>query len=143
MYRYWHNFSRNLVLISTSNFFTDIKIAQTRRASAIYSLWKICKCLLHQIAREIMLLLVDNLNETTSSKSVTEEILKACARAICNFHSCYNFALLETALVFSQSEARNFFMFIINQESLNQKARKRLRTHSFNKVRLYNNKVFI
>ena len=32
------------------------------------------------------------------------------ARAICNLHSCYNFALVlyKNALVFSQSKARNF-----------------------------------
>ena len=38
-------------------------------------------------------------------------------RAICNLVLCYNFALLlhENALVFSQSEARNFFfMYIVN-----------------------------
>ena len=36
-------------------------------------------------------------------------------RAICNLHSCYNFAIVlhEKALVFSQSAARNFFMNII------------------------------
>ena len=34
------------------------QIAQASRASAICSLWKIYKCLLHQIAREHMLLLV-------------------------------------------------------------------------------------
>ena len=37
------------------------------------------------------------------------------ALAICNFHSCYNFAfVLHNALVFWQSEARNFFLHIIN-----------------------------
>ena len=50
--------------------------------------------------------------------------------------------VIETALVFSQSEARNFFMFIIIQENLNQKARKRLRSHSFENVRLFLFKVF-
>ena len=35
------------------------------------------------------------------------------AHAICNLYSCYNFALVlhENALVYSQSEARNFFMW--------------------------------
>ena len=35
-------------------------------------------------------------------------------RIICNLHSCYNFALVLNAksIVFSQSEARNFFMYI-------------------------------
>ena len=37
-------------------------------------------------------------------------------RAICNLHSCYNFALMlhDKVLVFSQSEGRNYFMYIIN-----------------------------
>ena len=44
---------------------------------------------------------------------MTDQIWKACARYL---HSCYNFALVlhEKALVFSQSEARNYFMYIIN-----------------------------
>ena len=41
------------MLISTSKFFKDNKIARARRASAICSLWKIYKCLLHQIALEL------------------------------------------------------------------------------------------
>ena len=37
------------------------------------------------------------------------------ACAICNLHSCYNFALMlhENALIFNQSERYNFFTFII------------------------------
>ena len=47
----------------------------------IRGLCKIYKCLLHQIAREIMLLriYVSNVHEKTSQKVKTDEILKACA----------------------------------------------------------------
>ena len=41
--------------------------------------------------------------EEASQKVKTDEILTA--RAICNLHSCY----MKNALVFSQSDARNFF----------------------------------
>ena len=39
------------------------------------------------------------------------------ARAICNLHPCYKFALVlhENTLVFSQSEAPYFFMYIITE----------------------------
>ena len=42
------------------------------------------------------------------------------ARAICNLHTCYNFALMlrENAPVFSQSEARNFFLCYIIKVTL-------------------------
>ena len=44
-----------------------------------------------------------------------QAIFSKRARSICNLHSCYNFALVlyENTLVFSQSGARNFFMYII------------------------------
>ena len=77
-------------------------------ASAICNLWKICQCLLHQITREVMLLLVNNVNE----KSITEnQDGRNFECAFCNLHSCYNFALMlhENALVLSQSETRNVF----------------------------------
>ena len=64
----------DLVQISTSKFFKDNKIAWAR------SLWIIYKCLLHQIAREIMLLLANNVGDKTSQKVRTEKILKAFAR---------------------------------------------------------------
>ena len=72
--------------------------------------------LVHQIARKIMLLPVNNLHEKISQKSETDEILKACAllvncARVTTLHLCYNFALVlhENALVFSQSKAWNFF----------------------------------
>ena len=52
----------NLVLERTSKFFKDSKIAQ-----AVY------KSLLHQIAREIMLLLVKNVHEKKHHKRVKTE----------------------------------------------------------------------
>ena len=95
-----------------------------------------------------MLLLVDNLkNETTSSKKLKRDRgnFESVRARYLQFSLVLQFCtcVLETALVFSQSEARIFFMFIINQESLNQKAYKRLRTHSFNKVRLFLFKVVL
>ena len=61
--------------------------------------------ILHQITREIMLLLVNNVHEKTSWKVKTDDILK----------TCYNYALMlyENALLLSQSEAHKFFMYII------------------------------
>ena len=45
--------------------------------------------------------------KNASQKVKTDEIL--AARAICNSHSCYNFAFVlhENALVFNQSDARS------------------------------------
>ena len=63
-----------------------------------------------------MLLLINNFNEKHHRKSrPTKLTLKACARYICNLHSCYNFELVlhENALVLSQSEARKFVIHII------------------------------
>ena len=76
-----------------------------------FVVWKFNKFLLHQIAREIMLLFVDKAHEKTSQK-VKKDVHAKCT---CNLHLCYNFALLlhENALIFSQSEGCNFFMFII------------------------------
>ena len=57
-----------------------------------------------------MLLLVNNVHGKTSQKVKTDNV-----RAICRLHLCYNFALVlqENALLFSQSEAHNFFMYIV------------------------------
>ena len=55
-----HDFECNLVLISRSK---NNKIAWALKARAIYNHWKLYKCLLHQTAREIMLLLVDNIHK--------------------------------------------------------------------------------
>ena len=61
-----------VVVISTSKLFKYNKIAQACRASAICSLWKIYKFLLHQSELEIMLLLVNDVHEKSSQKVKTE-----------------------------------------------------------------------
>ena len=80
-------------------------------ASAICNLWKICQCLLHQIAREVMLLLVNNVNEKSITENQDGRNFECLHALFCNLHSCYNFALMlhENALVLSQSETRNVF----------------------------------
>ena len=80
------------MLISTSKFFEDNKIAHAHRANAIYSLWKIYKCLLWQIA--FMLLLVNNVHEKTSQSQDRQNFESVCVLfVICTrvttLHSCY------------------------------------------------------
>ena len=62
----------------------------------------------HQIAIEIMLLLINNLHEKRITDSQDRRHFGS-TRAICNLHSRYNFTL-----VFIQSYARTFSMYIIN-----------------------------
>ena len=69
---------------------------------------------LHQIALEIMLLLLNNFHE----KQITEYQERRnfdSARAFYNLHLLYNFALvyMKNALVFSQLDACNFSIYII------------------------------
>ena len=118
----------NLVSISTGKFFMikDNKIARVRRASAIRSLWKVYKGLLHQIAREIILLLVNNVYEKKNHKKSRQRILWQRALAICNSHSCYK--LVGTRVMdlyscyhrmhsFSANQKRVvFFMYIIKEQ---------------------------
>ena len=93
-------FKRNLVLISTSKFFKDNKTAWAHRASAICSLWKIYKCVLYQIAWEIMLSLVNNIHEKTSKRVKTDvtfnsaDMLFVICTHVITLQSCYNFALV-------------------------------------------------
>ena len=69
-------------VICWSKIFKDNKIVVFEKLTSAH---------LQQIAREIMSL--DNyLNEKAPQKVQTNEIL--AARAICNLHSCYNFALV-------------------------------------------------
>ena len=74
-----YDFESNLVYRSTSKFFKDNKIALGRRASAICNLEKFTRVYLHQIAREMMLLLINYLHEKASQKVKTDEILTARA----------------------------------------------------------------
>ena len=93
-------FKRNLVLISTSKFFKDNKTAWAHRTSAICSLWKINKCVLYQIAWEIMLSLVNNIHEKTSKRVKTDvtfnsaDMLFVICTHVITLQSCYNFALV-------------------------------------------------
>ena len=114
-YYWWqHDFSCNLVLISTSKFFKGNKIAHAERASAIYSLWKNLQELIYAKLHKnsccyLSIIYTKFMMEKNWQHAVT----------ICNFscvttlHSCYNFApiLHKNALVFSQSDAWNFFMY--------------------------------
>ena len=116
----------NLVSISTGKFFKDNKIARARKASAIRSLWKVYRGLLHQIAREIILLLVNNVYEKKNHKKSRQTILWQRALAICNSHSCYK--LVGTRVMdlyscylrmhsFSANQKRVvFFMYIIKEQ---------------------------
>ena len=72
------------------------------------------RCLLHQIAREITLLLDNNLHETNIIERQDRRNFEN-VRTIYNFYSCYNLVLVlhENVLVFSQSEAYNSSMYII------------------------------
>ena len=44
-YRRWRELERNLVFISTTEFFKENKITRARKARAVCNLWKIYKCL--------------------------------------------------------------------------------------------------
>ena len=106
----------NLVSISTGKFFMikDNKIARARRASAIRSLWKVYRGLLHQIAREIILLLVNNVYEKKNHKKSRQTILWQRALAICNSHSCYK--LVGTRVMDLYSCYPRMHSFLANQK---------------------------
>ena len=83
------------MLINTSKFCKGNKITRARRACVICSRWKIYKYPLQQFAREITLLLVNNLHE----KKITERqdrrnfesvhaLFVICTR-VTTWHSCY------------------------------------------------------
>ena len=82
--------------ISTINFSKTTKLNEPAGQEQFFSLKKMNGCLSHQIAREIMSLLFNNVHEKISQKVKTDEILKVCARAlfiICSrvraLQSCY------------------------------------------------------
>ena len=101
----------NLVSISTGKFFKDNKIARARRASAIRSLWKVYRGLLHQIAREIILLLVNNVYEKKNHKKSRQTILWQRALAICNSHSCYKLVGTRVMDLYSRYLRMHSFLF--------------------------------
>ena len=113
-YKYWHDFECNLVLISTSKFFKDNRIAWAHRASAICNLWKICKCLLHQKEKVmkkknyvITLLVMYLKKHCRKSRQTKFESVRApfvtctCATTL---HSCY-----MRMRSFSANQKRVFF----------------------------------
>ena len=67
------------------------------------------KCLFVQIAREIILLLINNLHKKriTDSQNGQNFAFEICIRAI-TLRSCY----MKNTLVFDQSDARDFLMYI-------------------------------
>ena len=74
--------------------------------------------ILHQITREIMLLLVNNVHEKTPWKVKTDNVHEKTPWKVKTddiLKTCYNYALTlyENALLLSQSEAHKFFMYII------------------------------
>ena len=88
-----------------------------------FVVWKIYKYLLHQIAGGNHVITCYNAHEKNiaegqdrrSFKSV-RELFVFCPRVTTmHLHYEFAFALHENALVFSQSEARNFFMYLINK----------------------------
>ena len=89
------------------DFFKDKKIARARRAGAICSLWRIISAYLLQIAREITLLLVENLH---LQKRITESrdrqnsgsacaLFVICTRVAWKMHS---FSADHTSVIFSR-----------------------------------------
>ena len=55
----------------TSEFFKDLKIARVRRTCAVWGFWKTHKCVFFQIARETMLLLINNIHDIIMQNWVT------------------------------------------------------------------------
>ena len=64
---------------------------------------------LHQITREIILLLIKDLHEKSVAESRDIKFWWR-TRAICNLHSCYK----KNVLDFSHSVACTFFIYIVN-----------------------------
>ena len=102
--------------------FKDNKITRARRASAICSLKKL-KVLITPNCRGNYVITCYNVHEKNIAEGQDRRNFKS-VRELFVFCPCvttmhlryeFAFALHENALVFSQSEARNFFMYIINK----------------------------
>ena len=103
------------IACSLSKFFYNAFLCKLLTSNyMICSLWKIYKSWLHQVALKIMILLVNSVHKTYCRKSRLTEFWKR-VHAIYNLLPCYNFALMlhENAIVFSQSEARNFSCLLL------------------------------
>ena len=91
------------MLISTSKFFKDNKIAQARGAPS--------NCTVNHV------LLVNNLHEKCITESPDGQNFGSTC-TICNLHSLYNFALVLCVFVFSQSDTHFLFhVYIISVTS--------------------------
>ena len=82
------------MLINTSKFFEDNKIARARREYAIFQSLKNLQCLLHQIAREIILLLFNKVHKKITKSQDRRNFESVCALfVICTrvttLHSCF------------------------------------------------------
>ena len=96
------------MLIGTSKFFKENKIARTRWASAICSLWKIYKSLLPQIAEKSCSYLLVMYTKEDVTESQDRRSFESVSAPFVIFHS-----RLWECTRSSQSEARIFFMYII------------------------------
>ena len=109
------------MLLNTNKFSKTTKFHEPV-GRVLYVVWKIYKCAyLHQIAPKSMSLLVslvDNLHEKRTTESQDIRNFDS-ARAICNFHSCYNFApmLYEKCNCFEPNRrAQLLFRYIIKPQ---------------------------
>ena len=91
------------MVISTSNFFKNDKIARAHRVSAICSLWK----------WEIMLLLVNNLHGKTYHRKSRKTQFWQDAHAICYLYLCYNSTITFKVHSFSGNQTHIIFSCIL------------------------------
>ena len=99
----------------TCMFWSQLSIGNHLISNAIWCKQaQVTSAYLLQIAREIILSLVNDLHEKSMTESRDIRNFDS-ARAICNLHSYYNFALVfhEKCTVSSQSDAHNLFSYII------------------------------
>ena len=94
------------MLINTSKFFEDNKIALARRECAIYKTKKNLQCLLHQISREIIILLFNKVHKKITKSQDRRNFESVCALFVI-LHSCYNFAFVFHEIVLSQLGTRS------------------------------------
>ena len=101
------------MLINRRKFFKYKKIARARVVFKIMTSvhWR-------QIARENMLLLVNNVHEKTSQKVNIDEISKALFVICTRVTTLKSSMWLVSTIFFGQSKARNSFRFIINDKFL-------------------------
>ena len=96
------------MLIGTSKFFKENKIARTRWASAICSLWKNLQELITPNCREVMFLPVSNVQERGCHRKSRQTKFWKRERAICNFSLA--FMRMHS---FSANQKRVFFSCLL------------------------------